>query len=353
MSREIVHLIDAQTPRDMLDQMWAVREAQERVVSLGPPPAYRRLGEVRIESLHCPMGVKGWAWRRLAKRLPADAIVHVWSRDLLPPACRAAQCVGGGVVCSLPHLPAGAALEQMPWELGQFGHCLTIPTARAREELIQRCADARRVFVLPPAVRSFPKADSRDGDAVREALGFSPDEVVILLPAEMLRGAGHDWASWAHAICREVQDRGRLIIPGRHPREPRVRFFANTTGFGHEAIFTGDEFSREELLAAADVAAFLYERDLGVTALAEAMAAGVAILATTTPDVMEICENETTALLAQPGSPRSAAAAMLRLIEDADLRRRLGKAGRAHAEEHFRRTAVRTRLERIYATFGA
>ncbi|MBN1554918.1 MAG: glycosyltransferase family 4 protein [Phycisphaerae bacterium] len=348
MNFNIVHLIDARTSQDMLDQMRAVREDHERVISLGPSPTYSRLADIRVESLHCPMGVQGWAWRRLAKRLPAGAVLHAWSRELLPPACRAAQSVGGGVVCSLPYLPTGATLEQMPWEIGQYRHCLTVPTRRARGELIRLRADAKRVFVLPPAVPITPAGNARQ--VVREAMGFSDDEVVILAPAEMLRGAGHDWVCWAHAICREVQDRGRLILPGRHAREPRVRFFANTTGFGHEALFTGDTYRREELLATADIAAFLYERDFGVTAVAEAMAAGCAILATTTPDVMELCENETTALLAAPGDPRSAAAAMLRLIEDSQLRERLARTAKTHAQEHFRRETVRETLERIYAT---
>ena len=351
MDRKVIHLIDAQTRQDMLDQMLAVRGANERVISLGSPPAYRRLAEVRVESLHCPMGVKDWAWRRLAKRLPAGAIVHAWSRELLSPASQAARRVGGGVVCSLPHLPTGCALEQMPWEVGQFRHCLTVPTERACEELVRLRVDARRVFVLPPAVRPAPAAACRQ--SVREALGFSPEEIVILAPAEMLRGAGHDWACWAHAICREIQDRGRLILPGRHRRESRARFFANTTGFGHEVFFTGDAFGREELLAAADVAAFLYERDMGLTAIAEAMAAGLAILASTTPDVAAVCENETTALLTQPGSPRSAAADLLRLIEDAALRTSLGETGKMYAREHFPAAVVRRQLERIYATFGA
>lgn len=349
MKSDIVHLIDGRTPQDMLDQMLAIRRREERVLSLGPPPAYRRLAEARPERLHCPMGVADWAWRRLADRLPHGAIVHIWSRELLPPACRAARRVGGGVVCSLPHLPTGKLLEEMPWEVGQFGHFLTVPTERAREELLRRRTDPRRVFVLPPAVRSFSETDSARRKAVRAALGFSDDEAVILAPAEMLRGAGHDWLCWAHAICREIQDRGRLILPGHHPRQPRVRFFANTTGYGSEAVFPGDAFCREDLLAASDVAAFLYDRDEGVTALAEAMATGLAILASATPDVSVLCEAEKTALLARPGDPRSAAAALLQLIEQPDLRRRLGQAGRQYAREHFDREKVRDRLAGIYA----
>ncbi len=348
MDDRIVHLIDAQTPQDMLDQMLAVRTPSQRVLSLGPAPVYRRLGEAGVESLHCPMGVKGWAWRRLMKQLPTGAIVHVWSRELLSPAWLATRRVGGGVVCSLPHLPSRAWLEQMPWEVGQYRHRLTVPTARARDELIALRTDARRVFVLPPAVRPVTHAPYQA--AVREALGLSPEEVVILAPAEMLRGAGHDWACWAHAICREVQDRGRLLLPGLHRRETRVRFFANTTGYGHEAIFTGEKFTRAELLAAADVAAFLYDHDQGITAIAEAMSAGVAVLASATPDVSDVCENETTALLVTPGSPRAAAAGMLRMIEEVALRRRLGEAGQAYAREHFQAAAVRSQLERIYAT---
>lgn len=350
MNENIVHLIDADTPQDMLDQLLALREPNERVLSLGPPPTYARLRAIPVEALPRPMGVAAWSWRRLAKTLPTKAILHVWSRELLLPAWRAARAVGGRMVCSLPHLPTGRVLDEMPWEMGQFGLRLTVPTERSRDELLRRRTDARRLFVLPPATQR-PSDTTQRRARVRKALGLANDEVLILVPAEMLRGAGHDWACWAHAICREIQDRGRLILPGSHPRESRVQFFANTTGFGHETFFTGERFPREDAMAASDVAAFLYEQDLGLTALAEAMSAGLAILASRTPDLAATLVDGQTALLARPGDPRTAAAALLRLIEEPDLRERLARAAQAHAQQHFQRDIVRARLEEIYAAF--
>jgi glycosyltransferase involved in cell wall biosynthesis len=125
-----------------------------------------------------------------------------------------------------------------------------------------------------------------------------------------------------------------------------VKFFSATTGFTHEVYFARDRFDRRAVLAAADVAAFLHVHDCGLTGAAQALTAGVAVLASTTPDLMELLD-EQTALRVAPTPQRESAAAIVRLIEDPGLIDRLAaradRAGQAH-----RPARVRPRLEEIY-----
>jgi glycosyltransferase involved in cell wall biosynthesis len=65
------------------------------------------------------------------------------------------------------------------------------------------------------------------------------------------------------------------------------------------------------------------------------MAAGLPVVASRVGGVLEQVSDGQTGLLVEPGDPNALAAALARLIAEPSLRRRLGAAGRARAEQAF------------------
>ncbi len=84
-------------------------------------------------------------------------------------------------------------------------------------------------------------------------------------------------------------------------------------------------------------------------AILEAMAAGVAVLATDVGDVREAVADGETGLLAPPCDPQALAGALRRLIASPELRERFGRAGRTRYEERFAIDAYVHRLAAIFA----
>lgn len=80
----------------------------------------------------------------------------------------------------------------------------------------------------------------------------------------------------------------------------------------------------------------------------EAMAAGACVVATRSGGIPELVEHEKTGLLVERGDPRSLADAMIRLLEDEDLRRSLGHAGRQRIVERFTWDAIAGDLYDLY-----
>jgi glycogen synthase len=72
----------------------------------------------------------------------------------------------------------------------------------------------------------------------------------------------------------------------------------------------------------------------------EAMAAGRAIVASDAGGLPELLENGTSGLLARSGDPDAYIACLERLIEDADLRQKLGAAARRRIEEKYTDVAI-------------
>ena len=340
-----LHLIDNKTPRDCLDQLALLAGEGEVIVSVGPPPEHPGL-DGRLKVVHRPIGptqLSGWPLGKLARQAEA---LHAWSPVACEAGLHAARHIGRPILRSLPCLPDAEQIKRLVAQTKQ-GLVLTVPTEAARAAMVARGIPDSCVYVLRPPARPIAEAPARRR-RVREALGIDESDFLIVAPAEMTRYAGHRYVSWAHAIVRVMNLELRLLFPGGGPIARHVRFFAGTTGYDDEVHFTNDRFGREDTLASADAAALFVERDCGTAALAAAMAAGMPILASRTPDIAELAPHERVSLLAEPCEPRLAAAAIARLMEDRLLAGALARQGRARAEELFTPSDCCKRLEEIY-----
>ncbi len=96
-----------------------------------------------------------------------------------------------------------------------------------------------------------------------------------------------------------------------------------------------------EKVAAADIFALASvidaqgASDVFPTVIIEAMAAGRPVVSTRLAGIPEAVADGETGLLVPPGDPAALATALERLMRDAELRRQLGRAGRARVEQHF------------------
>jgi len=131
---------------------------------------------------------------------------------------------------------------------------------------------------------------------------------------------------------------------------PLVRFYDGKGYVGHlkEQItrldlvdyvqFSG-KVSREELAQRyrqADLFVFpsLWNELFGIPT-AEANASGVPVITSRIAGLPEVVEDEKTGLLVPPGDPTALADAIIRLLEDEELRRSMGQAGRERVLQHF------------------
>jgi glycosyltransferase involved in cell wall biosynthesis len=81
---------------------------------------------------------------------------------------------------------------------------------------------------------------------------------------------------------------------------------------------------------------------------AEAMACGVAVVASRTGGLAEIIENERSGVLVEPGNANDLAEAILNLIRDSARRARIGAGARNRIVEEFSSTAIAARMTDLY-----
>ncbi|GMQ94823.1 MAG: glycosyltransferase [Acidimicrobiia bacterium] len=151
------------------------------------------------------------------------------------------------------------------------------------------------------------------------------------------RKYGIEYAISSLAIVKESLPDASLTVVGTGPLLSDLQEHARTSGVEDSVHFVG-------LVPHDDVPAMLREFDIFLNtsvvaesfgvAILEAGACGIAVVATDVGGVSETCLPGTSALLVQPGDARALADAVSTL-DDADLRRKFGQAGRAFVEHRF------------------
>ena len=227
----------------------------------------------------------------------------------------------------------------------------TVPTQAAKQNLTRQGVREGNISVLIPPFNPVEDRKQRRSQ-VRQALGLDDSHCLLLALGEMRRHAGHKYASWVHAIIRQMLPHVRLLMPGGGPQRESVRFFAGTTGYDSEVFLTEDRFTLEDCLSGADIALHLHERDSGVADLVAAMAAGLPIVASNTPDAMELL-GDGAAMIAPAGDPRQASAAVLKLLDDPALAKNLGDEAARKILANFAPCDRQATLNQIHGFAGA
>ncbi len=120
-------------------------------------------------------------------------------------------------------------------------------------------------------------------------------------------------------------------------------------GLGDRVHFLGWLDDAENLLCALDVFVSASETESFGLAIAEAMAAGTAVVATETEGAREVVADKETGLLVPIGNTQRLAESMLALLSDGDMRRRLREAARADVNERFSLDRMVDEIEKIYS----
>ena len=194
---------------------------------------------------------------------------------------------------------------------------------------------SRRVRVIHNGIEleRFSGSASAAGHRFRTEWGFGPDDQLILVPAVMRDGKGHDLLVDAMPRIMSRAPRARVLFAGSGPLEPRLRERARA--YGAAIVFLGHRTDIPALLSAADLVVLASESEALPTALMEAAAASRAVVSTRVGGVAEVVEDQRTGLLVSPGDAAGLAAGILTLLRDRELAGALGRAARTKAEARF------------------
>ncbi|HEY8207143.1 MAG TPA: glycosyltransferase family 4 protein [Myxococcaceae bacterium] len=191
---------------------------------------------------------------------------------------------------------------------------------------LSRFTPASEVFDLPPEQAQAPHPSPGPAPAPASPVG-------IVTVAHLIPHKGVDHLVRAMALARSEL---RLTVVGDGPQLEPLRALARELGVAEKVTFAGLRNDVHALLAGCDVFVHpaVWEEAFGLT-IAEAMAAGRAVVASRTGGIPELVEDGVSGLLVEPGDPGALARALDLLSARPALRQQLGASARSRAQQRF------------------
>lgn len=285
----------------------------------------------------------------LARRLRPDLLVAHWVLPNGPPAALVARALqlplaislhGSDIYLAEKRRLFGTMARHAFGAAGLVTACSADLAARARP----LGAPAGRTEVIPYGVDSqqFHPDQRRAGDAVRARLGLAEGEKLVLAGGRLVHKKGLDVAIEAFALLAALPNtpRARLVIFGAGELRHTLERLIDARGLRDRAIMVGawERDHLPSLFAASDLFLLPSVRDFAgnvdglPNTLLEAMASGLAIVASDVAGVPSVLADGREGLLVPAGSPAALAGAIATLLRDESLARRLGHDARKRVE---------------------
>ena len=193
------------------------------------------------------------------------------------------------------------------------------------------------------------RAQPGAGVRIRAELGLGPEDLVAAMVSSLRPGKGHDVALHMMRSSLLRFPSLRLLVVGDGPQ--RVRLEEAARALGDRVVVAGYRADVLAVLDAVDVLIQPSRAEALPTAILEAMAASVAVVATDVGGTGELVEPGVTGtLIAAPPSGAALAAGLAPVLGDDTLRRRMGRAGRERFEREFTAAGWARRLRAVYDT---
>ena len=237
------------------------------------------------------------------------------------------------------------AYPMVPWlgrevlhRLQTCDHVVAISEFIRRDAIEHGVMPSRVTTIVPPRPPcAVPPAGTRE--AVRAELGLAPGATVIGIAARLDPSKGQKDTIDAFARVCQLHPSAHLLIVGERMAggTPRavLEAYALRAGLAGRVSFVGFRPDFPRVLAAMDIFIHPSRNEALGFAPAEASGSGLPVVAYADGGTPEIIRHGETGLLARPGDIDGLASHLLTLLDDPQLARRMGQAGRQWFGEAF------------------
>jgi glycosyltransferase involved in cell wall biosynthesis len=316
-------------------------------------------GPWRADLVRAGIPVDALGWHRALDIKPLSAlrgiirsfrpdVIHVWRM----PALRAVLLAGFGMPGRLIVSSAVSATTTHGIARRLVDRCLLrqadkIVAGGAHEWQVLQIlgVDPGRIAQVAPAVAPAPPQES---SSIRAALGLPLDVRLIACIGPLESEKGFRDAIWALDILRFVFDDIHLLFLGTGSGQDQLRHFARILTVLQFVHFLGPQENVRALLSQVDMVWVPSQRNTGVNAALEAMAAGRPLVATHVPILVELVPPEAGRTLIKPQDQGSLARQTRLLLDGADKRSPLIEAGRKHVAEYHSVQALVEQCAHLY-----
>ncbi|RLF18827.1 MAG: hypothetical protein DRN06_00400 [Thermoprotei archaeon] len=317
--------------------------------------AYRRRQEkslVNAPRLKClKVSLDTFKLRDFIKQEAPDLIHAHYSFNWLPPLLLAigSQLNIPGIVTSHSALP-GYEYDPVRYLYALMPHRLLLSKAQVMIS-VSRAVDHLMAALVNKRVRRVIIPNAVDTNKYRPSHREPSDPLVLYVGRLIYRKGIHVLLHAFKKVIKEERE-AKLVIAGSGYMEPFFKALASSLKLRGYVEFRGNvsdevkaEFYRRAWLT---VVPTLYGEGFGIVAI-ESMASGTPVVASEVGGLKEVVDNEVSGLLVKPNSPKKLAEAVIALLQDPVLRKRLSVNARLKALKEYAWDSVASQIIDIYS----
>ena len=214
--------------------------------------------------------------------------------------------------------------------IGRYATRIVAVSESNRTRMIQlESIPAEKILVLPTAYIPHTVTDPTD---IRAELGLAPDARVITVAATLRVEKALEVMIRAMAQVVQRFEDAHLVIAGDGPQREVLEAQAASVGMTTHVHFLGERRDVTPILQTVDVGALSSDWEGMPLFVLECMATGTPVVVTDVGGLPELVEHDRTGLVVPPRDPAALARALIALLEDPELRRRLATAAAQHVD---------------------
>lgn len=273
-----------------------------------------------------------YAIRRLANALQPDIVQTYMGR-----ATRLTRLQAGRAPVHVARLGGYYDLKGY-----RHAHAWVGNTRGIRDYLLDNGLPAERVFYIGNFVDSPVQVEPAQLVGLRDTLGIPPDALCLVAVGRLHPNKGYPdlldaFAGLPHAVAGRPL---HLVIVGDGPLRDDLAARTEALMITDRVHYTGWRTDLGPYYALADVFVCPSRHEPLGNVILEAWSYGRAVVATDAAGPAELISPEIDGVLVPCADPEALGGALARLLDDAELRARLGEAGRRTVQERHSATAV-------------
>jgi glycosyltransferase involved in cell wall biosynthesis len=302
----------------------------------------------------------------IGKRWPADPLAlwrlqqHVagLKPDLIHAWMFAANAYGYAAAraCGVPHVIVAhrcadpwKSWSQLALDRWLAGKCdrVVANSPGVQDFYVGHGLPAEKISVIPNGALPAPASGTTRGQLLAE-LGLPEKSRLIGLVGRLWPQKRVKDAIWAADLLKVIRDDVHLLVIGDGPHRDRLRRFQQQVVIADKVHFLGDRGDVPRWMPHFDVFWSTSAYEGQSNAIMEAMAAGVPVVASDIPGTRDLVAPGVTGYLVKVGHRAGFARWTNQLLDDADLRRRLGQSGRERIGHEFSVEQMVSRYVELY-----
>ncbi len=323
-----------------------------RALSLSAGSAVQRLRALGVNVDVIAEADDELAVRELAAWLRREEIdlvhAHMYRAEVI--GTRAAVAAGVPVIFATVHSSRVRSPEDVALLAGltPMMDRLIVPSDAIAHKVRCEGREGARYAVIPNGVDLSRFTTPAPPSTVRAEFGIPASAPLVGVVARLEAEKGHRYLLDAWPAVLAAAPDAWLLIAGEGSEADALRLRARSLGIAQRVAFTGRREDISALTAELSVAVLPSLREAQGISILEAMARRVPVVASAVGGIPEVITSGVDGILVPPADAEALAAAISRLLADAQLRRRIGEAGYRTVAERYSIDAQVRRIEAVY-----